>query len=280
MNTYVLLISIGPVQGFIAAARRSRDLWSGSWLLSEMAKACAQYLHQQKAELIFPAPTHPEEDLQTNSQLSVGNKIQVVLAAQNSEEVKKVVNNAKVAVQKRFIEIAEQAKNLLNVSALRDTIWATQINDYVEAHTAWVEITTERDYATACELAARVLAARKATRDFLPSALSASDSRFMLPKSSLDGARETVLQEGKMLSGTSRRKLGLSESEQLDCVGVAKRLGGKTDQFTPFSRIAAHSWLKKLKDEELQQHKSGVTSTQCRRQKISSCFTCGKHSCS
>jgi hypothetical protein len=37
----LLLITIGPVQEFIAAARRSRDLWFGSWLLSELSKAAA-----------------------------------------------------------------------------------------------------------------------------------------------------------------------------------------------------------------------------------------------
>ena len=251
MNEYVLIISIGPVQGFIAAARRSRDLWSGSWLLSEMAKACAYSLHKQKVELIFPAPKNPEQDLQADSDLSVGNKIQVLVTAKDSEQVKQIAHIAKQAAKKRFVEVAEQAKKSLSASALRDSIWNTQIDDYVEAQAAWVVITQERGYAAACDLAGSVLAARKATRDFSPSALSATDSRFMLPKSSLDGARETVLQEEKSLSGTSRRKLGLSESEQLDCAGIAKRLGGNTDQFTPFSRIAAHSWLKTLNDDEL-----------------------------
>ena len=59
----------------------------------------------------------------------------------------------------------------------------------------------------------------------------------MLPKSSLDGARETVLL-GKAngdadLSDVARRKLGLSQSEQLDCAGIVKRLGGNSEQFTP-----------------------------------------------
>ena len=220
MNEYVLIISIGPVQGFIAAARRSRDL-------------------------------NPEQDLQADSDLSVGNKIQVLVTAKDSEQVKQIAHIAKQAAKKRFVEVAEQAKKSLSASALRDSIWNTQIDDYVEAQAAWVVITQERGYAAACDLAGSVLAARKATRDFSPSALSATDSRFMLPKSSLDGARETVLQEEKSLSGTSRRKLGLSESEQLDCAGIAKRLGGNTDQFTPFSRIAAHSWLKTLNDDEL-----------------------------
>ena len=39
---HLLGIHIGPVQEFIAAARRSRDLWFGSWLLSELSKAAAR----------------------------------------------------------------------------------------------------------------------------------------------------------------------------------------------------------------------------------------------
>lgn len=49
MTQYVLTLSIGPVQEFIASARRSRDLWSGSWLLSEMAKAAAKSLFEAGA---------------------------------------------------------------------------------------------------------------------------------------------------------------------------------------------------------------------------------------
>ena len=114
MTDYVLIISIGPVQGFIAAARRSRDLWSGSWLLSEMAKACAKSLYEQKAELIFPAPQQPEQELAKNSDLSVGNKIQVIVTANSSDDVAKVAQQAKQAAKDRFIEVANHAKNGLN----------------------------------------------------------------------------------------------------------------------------------------------------------------------
>ena len=54
MTQYVLTLSIGPVQEFIASARRSRDLWSGSWLLSEMAKAAAKSLFEAGAQMVFP----------------------------------------------------------------------------------------------------------------------------------------------------------------------------------------------------------------------------------
>ena len=72
---YLMSISLGPVQDFIASARRSRDLWFGSWLLSELSRAAAQALVTNHAQdltrLIFPAV----DDLQ---QLVLGDKFSVV----------------------------------------------------------------------------------------------------------------------------------------------------------------------------------------------------------
>ena len=36
-NMNILNFSIGPVQGFIARARKTRDFWAGSFLLSYLA---------------------------------------------------------------------------------------------------------------------------------------------------------------------------------------------------------------------------------------------------
>ena len=57
---HLLQINLGPVQGFIATARRSRDLWFGSYILSELSKAVALALHTQGAKLIFPYMNDPE----------------------------------------------------------------------------------------------------------------------------------------------------------------------------------------------------------------------------
>ena len=56
---HLLAISVGPVQEFIASARRSRDLWFGSWLLSELSKAAAKQIG--KDNLIFPSVTDPKD---------------------------------------------------------------------------------------------------------------------------------------------------------------------------------------------------------------------------
>lgn len=259
MTQYVLTLSIGPVQGFIASARRSRDLWSGSWLLSEMAKAAAKSLFEAGAQMVFPfvdeatkARLEPCDRMDDN--FSVGNKIQVQVDAVDDAAVRDLVAQAKAAAQSRFKIIARQARQDLN-AALRDEIWQMQLNDYLEIQAAWARI-TEKGYSDASQRAASALAARKATRDFTSTGASnAWDERFMLPKSSLDGARETVLLEKANgdadLSDVARRKLGLSRSEQLDCAGIVKRLGGNSEQFTPVTRVAADAWLQGLPENEL-----------------------------
>ncbi|MER2554425.1 MAG: type III-B CRISPR-associated protein Cas10/Cmr2 [Thauera sp.] len=248
MTDYVLILSLGPVQGFIAAARRSRDLWSGSWLLSEISKAAALTLQSGGARLIFPAPG---SDLAPGSDFSVGNKVQAVVSADGDDVVRDIARAAAHAARMRFIELALAARSRLpSGTALREDVWQSQLDDYVESFAAWAMV-GKAGYGEAVRLATDALAARKATRDFAPSARSGGEAPFFgLPKSSLDGARETVLPEGKLAVRT-RLRLGLSRSEQLDCAGIIKRLAGEVEQFTPLTRIAAHSWVEGLSREAI-----------------------------
>lgn len=252
MNSYVLTFAIGPVQGFIASARRSRDLWAGSWLLSELAKVVARNLHENGAELIFPFVGKNTDLLKENSEFSVGNKIQVIVNVESREKLIKIADNAKAAAKEHFEKIANQVWQDLgnHTNGLRQKIWENQKNDYVEVQYAWAHFNSENEYSTASQKAAQLLAARKATRDFT------QQIGDFLPKSSLDGARETVLLEEKNISRTLRNKLGLSQSEQLDCVGVVKRLCGTPEQFTSITRMAAHDWLKEIPPEQLEELKT------------------------
>lgn len=53
----LLTLSIGPVQGFIAQARKTADLWAGSHLLSQLALETSLYIAETLGpeQLIFPA---------------------------------------------------------------------------------------------------------------------------------------------------------------------------------------------------------------------------------
>ena len=256
MTEYVVILSVGPVQSMIAAARKSRDLWSGSALLSELAKACALSLKNNGAELIFPAiATDDFESLEKNSDFSVGNKIQVCIQADNEQQLRELINQAKQATRQRFLQEATEVyeDKDFQKSEIRTQIWQSQVNDYVEIQAAWAKINDQQPYAKSVALASKVLAARKATRDFSQISADPYATDFMIPKSSLDGARETVLKEEhqKVLNTKTRAKLGLAASEQLDCLGIVKRLGLKkqADRFTAFTRITAHAWIEKIKDD-------------------------------
>lgn len=54
MPSSLLKFQIGPVQDFIAQARSTRDLWSGSYLLSWLVAAGIRKLKTEGGSLIFP----------------------------------------------------------------------------------------------------------------------------------------------------------------------------------------------------------------------------------
>lgn len=265
--TTVLILSFGPVQDFIAAARRSRDLWSGSWLLSEMCKAAALALYQEDGvELVFPAAdkTNPANLLQPRSALSVANKLQITFTGQPSAaRIGQLIQQAQAAAQARLGQLA--AETMLNFNArrpntgltLNDPLWHKQLIDYLECYAGWAmqDEQPKISYSQAVRHANLALQARKATRGFAQLASHRDAEGFGVPKSSLDGARETVLKEpdtkSDPLNAVFRElKLGLNPGEQLDCMGLIKRLAVNAEQFTPVSRIAADSWLRQLPDTE------------------------------
>ena len=250
MADYLIGLAVGPVQGFIAAARRTRDLWFGSQILSEISKAAARQLESDQCELIFPAP-QDKGDLQPRSDLNVGNKLMVKAT---TNEPLRIVNAAKLAARAHWEEQADEARNKLKAGSVRDDIWKAQLNDVVELYGAWVKIGPE-GYGTARKRLEQLMGARKATRNFAQTATSFNQlPGYGLPKSSLDAARETVLTEDLMKDKrfrTDRRKLGLSAGEQLDCPGLVKRLGGEPEQFPPVTRIALEAWLRNIPAREL-----------------------------
>ncbi|BCU08375.1 type III-B CRISPR-associated protein Cas10/Cmr2 [Allochromatium tepidum] len=253
MPQYLVTLSLGPVQSLIEAARRTRDLWCGSWLLSESARAAARVLHQaQPGCLIFPCPQNPDVELQPQQEPGDSANIANILRAEvdlpDAAAARVLCERAKQAAAQRLIDLGEQARGQLRVK-LRDEVWQAQIGDLLESFAAWAEIPTGPDgYRQASARLGATLAARKATRDFRPAVPLKTPG---LPKSSLDGALETVLPkpEDWPEQHRDRRKLGLSRGEQLDALGVMKRMAGQVEQFTPYSRVAADPWIRTLPTE-------------------------------
>ena len=151
--SHLLAISVGPVQEFIVAARRTRDLWFGSYILSEISRAVAKAVEKQDGQLIFPAS------------LRVENVANVILAEVNADDPKEVAAKAKEAAQKRWLEFAEDAQSEAS-GVIRADIWKDQVDDVIEVYAAWVPRSDNYEHDRARVM--RLLAGRKNCRDFLP----------------------------------------------------------------------------------------------------------------
>ncbi|MBI5136858.1 MAG: type III-B CRISPR-associated protein Cas10/Cmr2 [Nitrospirae bacterium] len=248
MADYLIALSVGPVQGFIAAARRTRDLWFGSYVLSEVSKAAAQVWNNQSgAQLVFPAPSNAD-DLNPDSVLNVGNRI---LAIVSTDDPRAMLELAKEGARTQWNELARRARGEIAAESIDNATWEFQVNDVLEFQGAWVKLEDRQSgYGRAYKHLDRLLAARKNTRTFEPGA-PAFDATpgFGKRKSSLDGARESVFTG--TLTAHVRRKLGLTKGEQLDCPGVVKRLAEDPEQFPPVTRVALEAWLEQVPDEDL-----------------------------
>lgn len=55
-NSQFFQFTLGPVQGFVAQARRTRDFWAGSFILSWLASVAMEAIKAQGGEITFPVP--------------------------------------------------------------------------------------------------------------------------------------------------------------------------------------------------------------------------------
>jgi CRISPR-associated protein Cmr2 len=248
---YLVAISIGPVQSFIEAGRRSQDLWCGSWLLSEVSRAVAYNLHQtQNGCLIFPSP---DVDLQPQDpdssdpdiaiEANIANVIRAVIQVDNSEQVRLIIGDAKHTATQRLDDLINTVKNKLSGFAIDDERFEQQKRDILETYGAWVKLEPNK-YGDASERLGKLLSARKQTKDFSP----IQDTKTGLFKSTLDGANNTLTRD---IHIEHRHQLRLSEREELDILGLIKRKAGHFEQFTPFSRVVTEPWLATLSDPQI-----------------------------
>jgi CRISPR-associated protein Cmr2 len=233
MSKSFLIIAIGPIQDFIASARRCRDLWYGSWLLSHLAEKVARVIQQEAGvdSLIFPG----SQELRESNGIS--NKI---VALVPTEKVQEIVAIAKDQMECCLLEQLEHATSAARNDSriegyLHYDVAVRQVKEMMEFF--WVAIPCQamegETYSAARNRAEELLAARKNTHDWGAVSWGAN-----VPKSSLDGARESVLDESlydsrkteESLERRVYRTLKLKRQERLCGVGLLKRLGRGSEE--------------------------------------------------
>lgn len=241
MPVYLAQIALGPVQGFISAAREMRDFAFGSQLLSYFANQTAVHLKAKHAQLIFPADTG----------LVNTNKIMVMFEDHTQSAVEQIMKEVEQQVRQELLDTATKffsayAPDELNTHDA--AIW--QVCDVLEYYWAISEI-TEQGYATAVRTVDRLMAARKMTRDYVANKYASTQL-----KSSLTGTYESVIPSRCYVQqhddgATRRQKLanlhdryGIDRAEHLSGVDLFKRryhLPGVSAQYVSPRAMAARS---------------------------------------
>jgi CRISPR-associated protein Cmr2 len=251
MTAHLLLVTLGPVQDFIAQARRTRDLWYGSHLLSELGRAAARALVDGGAKLIFPALQAGDPQLvaclaplrdDTTPPQNIANKLLAeVPEGTDPQQLAKAVRKAVADYWRNEVAAPVRTKCAGLLAQNIDAVWNEQIDSFLEFTASWLPL---GDYGETRRQLEQGIAGRKLLRDFDPW----TQGRGNVPKSSLDGARESVLLPPRQRARDKVRRYRIADGEQLDAVGLVKRAGGKPDQFVPVVNVALSSWLSRAAD--------------------------------
>ncbi|MEI6043219.1 MAG: type III-B CRISPR-associated protein Cas10/Cmr2 [Chloroflexota bacterium] len=220
----LMLFGLGPVQDFIASARTTRDLLTGSTILAHLAEeAHAAACKQPGVQPYYPIPKAETDGFP--------NKFSLML--DDEKQAKTVAGVAQNAALKEWKRIADGVRRHLQTRmALQsgwDELWDVQIDNLLEFYWACVPVASSEDKKVreAQEQANILLDARKRLRDFKP---YLGDQR---EKDTIDGALEQMgpvtgdnrlfwkeLQERLDSSGSFVR---LSPNERLSAVNLTKR---------------------------------------------------------
>lgn len=245
----IVLIHIGPVQDFIASARRCRDLWFGSQLLSDCANDAANAIldaadASAEQSLIFPGllPEQGEDG-------AVSNKLQFVFPASLKPQLGDIMDAGYQSMMSYLNERAsvvfERCLERLPRPNMLDSVLAKQHIAHMMEY-VWIVVDagaslTDDDalYVRTRQRAEALLAAAKRSKTWPQ--VSWDDAG--LPKSSLDGFRPTVFSHGVHQELTDLQLYDIfriKRGEHLCGVGLLKRLGLRQESETPHFHSTSH----------------------------------------
>jgi CRISPR-associated protein Cmr2 len=238
--TQLFHFTLGPVQDFVAQARRTRDLWAGSFLLSWLA-AQAMVEVRQGGVIVFPVvadeggPTDPliaaieGKPLEKDPRPQIGslpNRFKATVPDNfDAKEVETRVQSAWVrladAVWKQFIEpVADQGLGTR-------TIWDRQVAGFWEI--SWVLGEAQGDHSDA-----RWLEARKNWRNHWPEPEGGDHCALMGDLQELSGYNRALERDQQdkfwksLRAGTGH--LELHDHERLCAIALIKRLFPRLDK--------------------------------------------------
>ena len=229
----MLMFTIGPVQSFIEAARKTEDLWMGSYILSYLVANAIDKVRGGDVELIYPAiESQSPFDFWKQQDFSTPSFPNLFLAVGNGIEVSQdeLVNRAKEAENSVKDEFEHMAECVIDKAFGRnkwrgtyvERVFKRQVSNFFDVY--WVITEEIQNYGHWYVHTAGSLASIKNCRTFT------QNSEFGR-KCSLDGTREILhlRQDGKAMNWwqnfAKREPKYCRGGEALCAVSLTKRMG-------------------------------------------------------
>ena len=232
-NNYLFLFTLGPVQTFIAQARKTRDLYAGSQLLSDLCRVGIDEIKRHQGKIIFP---HEGNKFLPNRFLA---KI-----AEQPTSFKEIGEDVESKVRTVFKEKAEYILQQY-ASSRKPLGFDEQIENHLDIH--WIFHPIEESYGDAYREIERLLGAIKNIRAFKQ--LNGGNGECGR-KCSLDGERNALFYpcDSQLQEGVIKLKK-LNSNEALSAVSFVKRFYYSTkERFASTTTVALMDYLEKLDD--------------------------------
>jgi CRISPR-associated protein Cmr2 len=224
---YRLEFSIGPVQGFVAQSRRTRDLWASSFILSHLAGTAMSHVAPHGGKLLVPSP----QALHTQAEHDFGTLPNRFIAGfADAQTATQVAHAAAAALHQRWQSIAAAVwthclEDLVN-SAPELTFHTRSIWDRQTLH-FW-----ELSWVVAPATSSSQLAAARKNWRTIPATIEPGDHCTMMhDRQELSGWIRSVSRDQRVRQDqfwdTLRKNLGqldIADDERVCAVALIKRL--------------------------------------------------------
>lgn len=225
-NSFMLMFALGPVQIFIEQARKTRDLWVGSLLLSTLMEAAMQGIEEK---LVFPAGCTVGEIP------DIPNKY--VALFPSAQAAQQAAEQSKKQIKARWDSICQIVRDQIITDyhygdQTTHAIWQRQTDFEHVFEVYWAIVPQKAEYKAWLERAEQILSARKRLRDFQPQdepgeKSAISGEREVLHRKQGDGA--SIQQFWKdMTTWRSPRDIDKEGEEHLDSIDTIKRFATLT----------------------------------------------------
>ena len=141
MANYLFTLTITPVQSFISQARKTKDLFAGSEILSALIRKSLESLNQEK--IIFP-----------QDRKFVSNKFVAKLENKTEEDIKKIGQELEEKIHNSFINTIFKSTNICD----------NHLENFFKIY--WVAVELEDDYKSTYKKLEQNLGAIKNLRNF------------------------------------------------------------------------------------------------------------------